>query len=264
MKHFADVILNREFDLREEILALENLFMDDNHGPSIYYEISNNFLYWRLRSNYVDFDDFVEGCGIADIVNKCENGFDISLEEYIFYCEFIYNVSKFNMVSSHAITPFIYQNISTVIEKLNYTVHYSNGIWHIVEKSVLVSEAADIVQDNYELGESIYSFNYRETKGNINKKADILCRLYKYIESITPQVKQYGYFGLLEDIKDLSNRLDVRHAPTLKQTTVIEGMGKDEYESWLDELFKLSLSLIILVDYTSKKKDIKELKCELG
>ena len=50
----------------------------------------------------------------------------------------------------------------------------------------------------------------------------------------------------------------------VKQEDVIKAMGKKEYELWLDELFRLSLTLIVLVDYTSKRKDINELKAKLG
>ena len=98
----------------------------------------------------------------------------------------------------------------------------------------------------------------------MDKKADILCRLYKYCETIENQAKSYGLTTLLEDITSLSNKLDVRHAPKEKQKIVLDGMSAEEVEEWFDELFRLYLSLIILVDYTSKRKDIKSLKCQLG
>lgn len=265
MEHFVDKLLSREYDLAEEILAIEKLFLKtDNYGGSIYNTVSREFLYWRLRNNYIDFDDFFTSTGLEYIVEKCHENYGISIEEFIYYCEYILNIFLLSSVNQRTYVRFIKDNIFNTLEKLNYISHFDEGRWHIVEKNVLVSESADIVQDNYDLGESIYSFNYHENKGNINKKADILCRLYKYIEGITPQAKQYGYSNLLEDIKDLMNKLNIRHIVTSKQEAVIEGMDKSEYEQWIDELFKMALSLIVLTDYTAKKKDIKELKGILG
>lgn len=264
MRHFADILLQRTYDLCEEIIAIEKLFLERKYGSSIFDVFSSYFLEWRLRSNYVDFETFFYNVGLGDIVEKCHQRCEISLEEYIYYCEYMLNVLEHPKLDRMSHTPFIRDNISRVLERLNYTSHVSDGIYHIVEKSVLVSEAADILQENYDLGEGVYSFNYQETKGNLVRKADILCRLYKYIESITPQAKQYGYSTLLDDIKDLSNKLDVRHAPTIKQGIIIGDMDASEYEEWLDEIFRLSLSLILLVEYTTRRKDIKELKSKLG
>lgn len=264
MKHFVDELLNREYDLRKEVVSLETLFLRKSGGYSIYDKFSARFIDWELRNNYIDFDDFFAETGLEEITEKCHLGCDISLDEYIYYCEYMLNVLAFPVVWEHRYANPILDNIMRVLPKINYAPHQSGNVYHIVQKDVLVSEAADIVQSNYDLGEGIYAFNYRETKGNLVRKADILCRLYKYIESITPQAKQYGYATLLDDIKDLSNKLDIRHAPTIKQGVVIGDMDVAEYEEWLDEIFKLSLTLIILVDYTTKRKDIKELKSKLG
>lgn len=264
MEHFIDNLLNREYNLNDEILAVEDLFLKRNPFKSMYDVMDENFLSWKKRNNYVDFDTFFEDMGISNIVEKCNYKIPISLDEFLYYCEYMLNMLVFEPVFKHVNSKYIKENICNLLEKLNYQQHRNNGNIHIVEKNVLVSEAADALQDNYELGECIYSFNYREFKGDVYKKADILCRIYKYLESITAKAKEYGYNSLLEDIKDLSNKLDIRHAPKQQQEIVISEMGKEEYESWLDELFKLSLSLIVLVDYRNKRKDIKELKAKLG
>lgn len=264
MKHFVDELLNREYNLAKELASLETLFLRKSYGYSIYDLFSSSFIDWELRSNYIDFDDFFTETGLEEIADKSQSGCDISLEEYVYYCEYMLNVLAVPVVWEHRYSNPILDNITRVLSKINYTPHQSGNVYHIVQNDVLVSEAANIVQTNYDLGEGIYAFNYRETKGNLVRKADILCRLYKYIESITPQAKQYGYTTLLDDIKDLSNKLDIRHAPTAKQGAVIGDMDVSEYEEWLDEIFRLSLTLIILVDYTIKRKDIKELKSKLG
>ena len=41
-------------------------------------------------------------------------------------------------------------------------------------------------------------------------------------------------------------------------------MSKKEMNAWYDQLFGMCVSLIILIDYATKRKDIKELKSILG
>lgn len=244
--------------------AIESLFRKKIDNYSAYEIFEKNFLDWGDRNNFVDIKTFYSKMGIFKILNQYSRVDDIALEDFIYYCEFMLNIINFSPVSKCKNSFYIMLNISNILKKLNFEYRQTNKKFHIVEKNVLVSEAADIVKDNYDLGEGIYSFNYRESKGNIAHKADILCRLYKYIESIENKAKSYNYSELLEDIKALANKLDIRHAATAKQSDVINNMSKDEYESLLDELFTLSLSLIILVDYKNKRKDIKALKAQLG
>lgn len=263
MEHFADALLNRKYDINKEILALEKLFKDYGGSTNISDRVHRNFLRWRHRNNFVDFKTFFEDKGLKIIVEKSVTG-TVTLDEFIYYCEYMLSILNVPDVGSCINSFYIRDNIENILEKLNYIEHRFDGLYHIVKKDILVSEAADIVKDNYDLGEGIYSFNYHEVKGDLNRKSDILCRLYKYVESITSSAKQYGYSALLNDIKDLSNKLDIRHNANIKQEDVIKAMGKKEYELWLDELFRLSLTLIVLVDYTSKRKDINELKAKLG
>lgn len=264
MKHFAEVLAQRKYNLREEIRAIEKLFNGNDSFYSMYSQLRSKFLQWHLRNNYIDLDTFLEKTGISGILFKANQTNKVSLEDYLYYCEYMLNVAEFLIPCDIPNSRFVIENIANTLEQLNYKPHLSGNVWHIIEKDVLVNEAADVVDTNYDLGESIYSFNYRETQGNINRKADILCRLYKYIESVTPQIKQYGYETMLDDVKDLMNKLDIRHTATAKQAAVIAGMEESEYEGWVDELFRLSLSLIVLVDYKAKRKDIKALKAKLG
>ncbi len=263
MEHFADVLLNRKYNLSDEIIALQQLFKNNQDRYSLNDIFEEQFLNWPLRSTYVDFDTFFRDTGLSKIYFTAQHK-AITIEDYIFFCEYMLNVITFDPLKKYSMSAHICDNIMHVLNELNYKVHITNNIYHVIERNILVAEAADAVQDNYDLGESIYSFNYRENKGDVRKKADVLCRLYKYLEDIEKQARSYGYSNLVDDTKELSNKLNIRHAPTQRQTDVINGMKKAEYETWLDELFKLFLSLIVLVDYTEKRKDIKALKAELG
>ena len=161
MEHFADALLNRKFDLKAEILAVEKLFNDSGVESSVSLRVTRNFLLWKHRNNYVTFSDFRDGIGISNILQRCRSKGSVSINDFIFYCEYMLSILYIPNVIGVSRIITIQDNIDNALEKLNYTRHCVDGLFHIIEKNILVSEAADIVKDNYDLGESIYSFNYR-------------------------------------------------------------------------------------------------------
>ena len=266
MGRFLDILTQRKYDLASEINAVESLLRRKNSGSSIARIFSENFLQWPLRNNYINVETFLTQTGLAEIIENSDCEEHISVDEFTFYAEYILNMLSYiiRIASSVDIRP-VANNINNVLDQLNFKSHIDKkGHVHIIEKDYMVSESSEIVQDNYGLGESIYAYNYRETAGNLFSKADILCRLYKYYETVEAQARSFGLVTLVDDISTLSNKLDIRHAPTKKQEIVIANMTKQELEEWYDELFRLFLSLIILVDYKNRRKDIKTLKGKLG
>ena len=265
MGRFLDALCDRKYDLFAEVNSIEDLL---NRGGqrSIIGCFDKYFLNWPLRNNYVDWDTFFEQTGLESIVENCEAEEPISIDEFTYYAEYVLNLLSFveTIIKTDYFNPVVV-NINNVLSHLNFKKHTDDiNRVHVIPNDCLVAESAEIVQDNYSLGESIYAYNYREIKGDLCAKADILCRLYKHYETIEAKARGYGLDTLVEDISQLSNKLDVRHAPTKKQKIVLDGMTATEIEEWYDELFRLYLSLIILVDYKGKRKDIKELKAKLG
>ena len=128
-----------------------------------------------------------------------------------------------------------------------------------------VSNAAEIIQDTYNLGEKIYLYNHHSLKGQLFEKSDILCRLYKVFESgKESMLKSNQFTTLASDISFLSDKLDVRHAPNKQQKILLAGFTKEEQECWYDDLFNLYLNMIILCEHIEKRKDIKELSRKLS
>lgn len=141
-------------------------------------------------------------------------------------------------------------------------IENSNG-YFIVQQNGKTELATHITKSTYNLNEDMWLFNHSSNKNNIIKKADILCRLYKYIEPRKTIAKQYGYDTLQDDISKLIDGLDIRHAPNKKEAELLNGMTKKELLGWYNQIFEMCVSLIILLDYTAKRKDIKDLKAKL-
>ena len=266
MGKFLDALVQRKYDLAAEINSIEILMHKENYNTYSAYKIfSTWFLQWPHRNNYINVKSFLEDTGIQDIIDDSKAGECISIDRFTYYAECVLNILNYNSLRSRSgYEKYIHENINNVLEHLNYQRHTVDGDIHIVEKDVLISESVEILRDTYNLGESVYAYNYREMSGDLYGKADILCRLYKYFETIEKKASGYDLKSLAEDISILSNKLDVRHAPTPKQEIVLGNMTKDEIEEWYDELFRLYLSLIVLVDYKDRRKEIKELKSRLG
>lgn len=266
MGSFLDALVQRKYNLADEIIAIEKLFHNQEYGISLCSTFSSIFLRWPHRNNYVSAKDFFDGMGIQDIIYSSKAKEDIPIELFVFYAECILNILIYVKYANHSeYIKYITQNINNVLESFNFQMNVDKkGQIHIILKDVLVTESAEILQDTYDLGENVYAYNYREMSGDLHRKGDILCRLYKYFETIKKQAIGFGFSTMVEDISDLSNKLDVRHAPTKKQEIVLGGMTKEEIEQWYDELFRMYLSLVVLVDYKNRRKDIKELKSKLG
>jgi hypothetical protein len=208
---------------------------------------------------------------LNEIINNAEKN-TTDIDTFIYFSESIYNliyVADYNNLTtlSKQNQRVIAENINNVLSQLNYKVYYceSECYYKVVENDWKVAEAAEIIQDKYDLGEKIYLYNHYSLRGKLNDKADILCRLYKVFEGGKEGIlKANNYISLASDIGFLSDKLDVRHAPNRQQKILLDGFTSEEQEQWYDDLFNLYLDMLILCDHIEKRKDIKELSVKLS
>lgn len=271
MSSFIENLINRKFDLSEEILSINDLFERGTYyDPSLKDIVSQRFTKWKHRSNFIRLSQMFDKMGINNIISRAKVG-SIKIDKFIYFVECIYNllsdleqnsIREFNRNTKQA----IYQNINNVLNQLNYSIKYFNNedYFKVIENDWKVSCAADIIKDRYDLGEKIYLYGHYSMKGKLYDKADILCRLYKVFEDgNATKLKACHYSTLVNDIGFLADKLDVRHAPDNKEKILLSGLTKEEQENWYDELFTLYLDMLILCDHIDKRKDIKELSTKL-
>lgn len=268
MINFMEKMLNRKYDLNQEILNIETLLKEQHYGEDTANNcISNNFKTWEFNNNYITFQQLKKDMGIYSIIDKAKIDKNCDLNDYIYYAEYICNIIHLAHEPYYICrnVPIIQKHITNVLNQINYETHYleDKDYTIIIEKDWQVTESAEIIQDKYNLGEQIYLYRHHSMQGKLNEKADILCRLYKHCEDITPILKNYQYTTLVTDITNLSNNLDIRHAPKDKAKKVLNSLTDEELETWYDELFKLCLDAIILADHSEKRKDIKQLSEKL-
>ncbi|MCL2630399.1 MAG: hypothetical protein FWD49_02600 [Firmicutes bacterium] len=273
MESFFEKFAKREINIAREIATLERLLSKLCFSNSVlsilngcYLRIENKF-----RNNAISHEDFLAGSGldkIAEVLQKNNQG--ISVEYYKCYLEYLYGII-INSETKSLIMDFwrrdkdyrglvdslnaMLENIENSVERLNHKiVENSNGFHIIVEKDYAVTQATEIVGDKYELGEKMYLFHHHSLKGDLNAKSDILCRLYKYFETIKDLLKTNNHTALVSNIGLLSQKTDTRHAPNAKQATIIGGKTNQEMEEIYNTAFALYLEAIIHSDYLINHK----------
>lgn len=265
-----DKLINRKFNLAKEIDNCERLlYQADIKGFSLYSLIEYHFTKWEHRMTFISFDDMRMEMGFKIILRKD----NVNIEEFCIYSECMINILYFiyfkvlNLLSPdkacfiETIITTILENINKVLAQIGYEIKKSNSYNIIVPKDSIANEAAEIVQDNYNLGEDIFLYRHRDLKGDLIKKADILSRLYKYFEgNLFDALNGNNQSSLAESITCLTNNLNVRHSPKGKAKIVLEGFTENELEESYDLLFKLYLNAIVIVDYYKNKQDIDALK----
>lgn len=271
MPHFHDLLLNQELDYAPQIIGIESLLHHRSLISSPYGVIEECFLTWVKKRNYTCLQDLQQKSGIMDIVNRAQRHDNISKNDFIYYLEYvllILDIPSENAINSFATVDYfpdpILKQVRFAIDEIGCRLVKKNGGYYIVEENSKVEIAAKATGKQYDLDSDMRLFNHPSIRNKLTTKADILCRLYKHLESKSNDIKKYNFSNLYGDISKLMDGLDIRHAPSKKEKEILAGMSKKEMNSWYDQLFGMCVSLIILVDYASKRRDIKELKNILG
>lgn len=271
MPHFHDLLLGQELDYAPQIIGIEGLLYHTSLISSPYSIIEECFLTWVKKRNYTSLHELKKQSGILEIIERAQNHENITKEEFIFYLEYvllILEIPSENALRSYVLMGYepdpILKQVKFAIGEIGCRIVSKNGGYYIVEENSKVEIAAKITGKQYDLDADMRLFNHPSVRNKLTAKADILCRLYKYLEGKSNQIKQYGFANMYDDTSKLINSLDIRHAPNKKDSEIIQGMTKKEISEWYEQLFEMCISLIILVDYAEKRKDIKELKGKLG
>jgi hypothetical protein len=271
MEHFEEAIKHSKLNYNNTVKKLEIELNTVGFLSSPYDVIRENFKDWDNSFNYLSLNDLKESSGITKIISKVENSKQITRSEFIFYLEYVLfiltippKIHLSNLASFKFEDSTVYKIINSCLNTMNCKVIQSENGCFIVPKSGKVELATQITKKIYNLDEDLWMYNHNSIKNNLVKKADILCRLYKYLEKKKDLIKSYQYDNIHNDITKLMDGLDIRHAPNKKEEEILNGMSKKEVLGWYDQVFQMSVSVIILLDYTQKRKDIKELKGKLG
>lgn len=264
--NFYERLYKTKFNLTIEIFKIEDLF---SGNLKKFLEANFNLLSSKIRCNEIYIQNLINKTNAKNKLNSYSylrscyienmNVQDIiSFDDFKEYCECImtifYNflkIAKKYINENFSEMKTITDNIKFVLEKLNHEIKYINDICYIVEIDYKVTQAAEIIDNEYDLGNQLYKYNHSSLKGDLNSKSDILCRLYKYYEKNEKELPNNDKF--IKKITCLSNKTNTRHAPN-KERYIIDNKTDEEMEELLDTLFNAYLIFIIAVAYHKKYK----------
>ena len=154
-------------------------------------------------------------------------------------------ISNIDMLANKLHASFIYDEINK-----EYFVVYTDAV------------AALVAVENPDINDSIIEYKKIDNRGDLTRKAEVLCTLYKTLESYSDLFKGTTYNNLYSDTKKLFNVSGVRHNVDKDAIAcaTFNKMNPEELEEWYDKIFNMFLSCMVIKTYLEDKPDIDAIK----
>lgn len=225
------------------------------------------FSNWKLRGTAISFYNMRDERNL----NKDRITKDFTIEIFIDFIELclnsIYHINQtINIhhnvyLSDKELLNIILENCKQILIKLGYGSDFDENTGEIYVYAVNNISTA-VSENNEDIADSLVEYRRHDIRGNIKKKGEILCTLYKKLESIEGQIKGTTYEGLVNDTRFLFNKTGVRHwveKDIIASKTFLK-MEPDILEEWYDRTYDLFLSCMVIRSYLQIKKEIGDIK----
>lgn len=180
-----------------------------------------------------------------------------------------YSSFSYEIKFSYAAWFRLWDKCLDVVRKLGYTAHilgYEGKPYVLI---VLEDPSAELVGsieagDALGISRSVREYRAVGLKGNLEKKAELLCTLYKDIECVLPskEAKLDKYLeGLRSDFTNVCNTAGIRHGdPKEKPAEKFKRMSDAELEVWYDNAYTMYLHIKLALEYRQIRKDLADLR----
>lgn len=185
---------------------------------------------------------------------------DLSIEQLIDYCEFLYNictqVRKLDLSDGETdieMLEIIEESIENCAADYGYTRIEKSGIHIFVEANSSAVAVSEICPDT--LAYSVLEYNHRCLKGKLMEKQLILKQMADDIEPLRKELS-----GLNKSLSDMLFQLMnkfVRHSK--EKTPYIQMLSDDQLEGIYDDIYQMWLFAKMELDHVERKKRAKEI-----
>ncbi|APC79933.1 TPA: hypothetical protein ACXDAZ_003165 [Clostridium botulinum] len=223
---------------------------------------------WNLKGTAISFYNMRDELGL----NKEKISADFSTDIFVDFIELCLNCvfridktidkhSGVAYISDRNLLRNIFNNCISILERLNYTYEFekeTNEIYVYDENNV----ATAVAERNDDISNSIIEYRRHDMKGDLKRKGEILCTLFKKLESVEKKFKGTTYERLASDTTFLFNKTGIRHwveQDKIASETFMR-MDLDILEKWYDNTYDLFLSCMVISSYLDMKKEIEEIK----
>lgn len=269
------------FELLPEYIKIEYLFSENKCvgtynrfgrvlEPEFTFEQYLNdlaFTGWNLRGTAISFYNMRDELNLnkEKIVKDFTSDIFIDFIELCLNC--MYRIEKtIDMhdnvyLSDRALINVIFDNCREVLFKLGYGIDLDKKTDEIYVYAIN-NTASAVAENNEDIADSLIEYRRHDMKGNLKRKGEVLCTLFKKLESVEKKFKGTTYEKLVSDTTFLFNKTGVRHWVEQDKiaSKTFEKMDQDVLESWYDKTYDLFLSCMVISSYLDIKKEIEEIK----
>lgn len=267
------------FDLEAEYQKIHSLCFDtrafgtytaggiSKTRPNISYNeaLQDFFLSWSLRGSFTSIEEMLVELSISedDFVKNVTEDRVLDFIQFtlnaVYYINTVAESEKYMIYkASDSIGKAIFQNCHYVADRLGTDIKKEKNEFFLVYKDDVASAIGNQMP---ELVESLTEYQKIDNRGNVIRKAEILCTLAKRLEPHEKSLCSTEFKALCDDTTFLLNKA-ARHS--LKESIPIEkiflDMNKSEIEKWCDKTYKMFLGCMAVLPYIKYKSEIKEIK----
>lgn len=261
-----------KFDIAKEYEKLDDLYCcnlamgyGDSGVASLTFAecFDRYFLDWPLRGSYTSDDELRKDLHLTDSVFLHGASGDLLLD----YIQYVYNAIDFvcqlrdrNIVEfDYSIKAAIRANSELIMQHLGAEMQFVNGEYFIVYKDDV---ATAVAEQNKDIEASITEYLKIDNRGQLTRKAEVLCTLAKKLEENKDAFKGNEFSKMFSDTTTILNTSGIRHAKGESQIIDrnFKAMDPVNLEKWYDKTFQMLLACMAVVPYIGFKSDIDDLK----
>lgn len=223
---------------------------------------------WNLKGTAISFYNLRDELGLSKEKINAEFNTDIFVDfiELCLNCVFrigmtIDKHSSTVYISDKNLLSNIIDNCRSILESLNYSFKLdeeTSEVFVYAENHV----ATAVAETNEDITNSLIEYRRHDMRGDLKRKGEILCTLFKKLEPIEKRFKGTTYEKLASDTTFLFNKTGIRHwveKDKLASKTFMK-MDVDLLEEWYDNTYDLFLSCMVISSYLEIKNKIEEIK----
>ena len=281
-KRISEQNLFPNFNLRQEYIKIEELLSEklvickqliegivgfDDVSLTIEDFIEATFLDWNLRGTFTSVREMRMSLGIEKNLMNSKNLTEETVLDFLQYAANCINrvlISdrkyRFYLINKNY-PETVFENIEALIAKLGADLNFDEATEEYFV--VYANEVSDIVSSQQpDIEFSLSEYLRIDNRHDLKRKAEILCTLYKKLESIDNKFKGSEFNGLKDDVDFLFNNTGIRHwvEDNKLASATFNRMADDELEGWYDNTFKLFLACMVASSYLDVKPEIKAIK----
>lgn len=285
-KRISEQNIFPDFNLYEEYQKIEELLSEKKVAGTIsryrkiihhYFTLEEHIQHlcfndWNLRGTFFTIQEMRKGLGIekgfVDSDNIDQNRI-LDFLQYAMNCvdrasttiKTIYG----SLLSDDTVITLLKDNIKLLVEKLNCSLELDSERqeYYIVYNNSTATAVSKYYPD---VQDSISEYARIDNRGDLKRKGEILCTLFKKLESVEAKLKANNFVSIVSDTTVLFNKSGIRHwvaEDKIACATFLQ-MDKKELEEWYDKIFNMFLTCMVLAKYVDDIPAIKDIKRAIG